>query len=686
MEHTTERAPRAWMGAAAALLALSLFAAGCVERVGRGNPRTLAPILGGGGPAGTDARPPGEPVEDLVLDLATLRAAWPEVERELPGLIRTLIARGSWTDVHHAATASGAVLRVRHRPAVIAEVRKLVGGLARSLLRPVSIHVAFVEARAADVDGLFPVGAGGERWRRFEHAAFRAAARRGRARYLARAMLSTYNGRWANSERLSNQTQLSGVDVAEGAIRPRSIALATGAAVQAAAWRWGDGRAVVALSGLYTGSTSDGGPTVSQTVHRELPRTKTTEMSWQGHEITFALPGRELVELQGALTVDRGVWTVAGLSPRDGERVCAVVVKVDWRPLKRKPAAIAPLSPAGADLALRVVPIALPTRARPPRTTGLLAEDLRNRAALATQAATQVTKRVRSKQKVQAAETYNLQDFSGSLALSAVARAGAVDVRARTYYRRTESWVGKKNQQRGPAPTARVFGAMPPGLEALKAEVMRQQWPEGTAVEFVANHVFVVHRAEVADKLARLLRGTHRWRNQRAVVRVGFPVLPPDRSDALADGVVDAKQARALRAGKQTAAPAYLLARGGSRTAMFVGEMATVLSEAWPPDRSSPAAHVFWRGRRLSVLPRLQPDRALGHCLELELKTHRLARTAPASVGGAVVQHPVDATWVHRRQLCLPRGDHALTGATGADSAEALLIGADVLGAPAARE
>lgn len=165
------------------------------------------------------------------------------------------------------------------------------------------------------------------------------------------------------------------------------------------------------------------------------------------------------------------------------------------------------------------------------------------------------------------------------------------------------------------------------------------------------------------------------------VVGVDFPVLGPGKSDALRDSAIGAERARDLRGGEQAVPAAYLLTRGGSRAAIFAGEMATVLSAAWPPDRSSPQAQVYWRGRRLSVLPRLQPDPELDRCIDLQLSTHRLSRLAPVTVGGAVVQHPVDSTWVHDRQLCLARGAHALSGASGAGGGgtEALLVSTRVL-------
>lgn len=92
---------------------VGLTGCGADKGVGGGNPRTLAPLVGGGGRPLGKLKPPAEPVEDLVVDVGMLREAWPRISYELPRLLRAVIARGSWTDAHHQASCDqSAVLRV----------------------------------------------------------------------------------------------------------------------------------------------------------------------------------------------------------------------------------------------------------------------------------------------------------------------------------------------------------------------------------------------------------------------------------------------------------------------------------------------------------------------------------------------------------------------------------------------
>jgi len=220
---------------------------------------------------------------------------------------------------------------------------------------------------------------------------------------------------------------------------------------------------------------------------------------------------------------------------------------------------------------------------------------------------------------------------------------------------------------------------MPQALEKLQVEVMQAEWPEGTALEFVANHVFVVHRAKLTGKLRTLLEQTHDWRNRRVQVDVAFPVLDAAAADGLAGGALGRERARALRRGATLLPDAFLLARGGVWGELFVGQMHSVLSEAWAPDRSSPTMHVYWRGGRLGVAPDLGHDDTKKIQLDLRWKQHRLDGTTPRSVAGAILQQPADSLWSFEQPLQIAFGQAVLAGLQGQGSKlPALMVGATV--------
>ena len=648
--------------------ALALALPSCsAKRVGGGNPQTLAPLLGGGGPfmGRPPATNPDEKVVDYSADLSALTSAWPAVDGELPRLIRAVIARDSWKDMHHAVAASGGALRVRHRPDVVEQVKRLVQTIRARLLRPLSIQVAFVEAKPAVLASTFS-SVEKRPAHRFDAKRFRAASKRGDARYLARAVFSAYNGQWSLSDRVSNQVILSGVSVEEGALTPTTTALASGHTIQAAAWRWGEKRAIVALTGSYMGNAA-GGQAVSQTVHRELPRQKSTEHKWEAHEVKLQLPVREMVEFQNQLTVSRGAWTVASLLPRGEKRLVAVLVKVDWRSKPPEAIRVDPLS--GKGFSMDIIPIALPTDARPRKRWGA---DFDNRRQIEANSAGWFKKRAKQIQAVQKKNTYNLQNFSGALSLSSSSNNSVFSSSNTTYFRKSSgSYFRKRGGQR--LPPTRVAQVMPEKLERLRAEVMSAKWPQGTALEFMANHVFVVHQKKMTQKVRQLLEWTHDWRNQRILVDVAFPKLSADETDNLGGAIIKDSTAKRLRAKVQLPS-AFVHSRGGAWGEIFVGEMHAILSSAWSPDRSSPAVHVFWRGARLAIQPLLAADK--GQRLALRFKQHRLDRVAPAKVAGAILQRPIDSLWTFNRSLrVFPVGSHRLTGMHGAaEGVKALLV------------
>jgi hypothetical protein len=638
----------------------------CSQGAGHGRPETLNPILGHHG-VGIPRTTPSEPVVDYAVDLGTLEPAWPDVDAELPRLIRAVIARGTWTDEHHSAIAMDRVLRVRHRPDVVPQVRRLVDDLRARLLRPLDIQVAFVEVKTGALDRVFKRDGKhpGGRW---SAKAFRAAVGRGEARSLARVVLPTHNGRWALSDRVSNQVFLSGITITDGAITPQTTALASGFTIQAAAWRWGEEKAVCAVTGLYTapaGEADGGQQSITQRVHRELPRRKATEFQWEAHEVTLQLPVRELLEFQNQLTVNRNAWTVAAVLPRDRARVNAVLVKVDWRSPPPRKVTVDPLSDKG--YLLEVIPVALPTDTRPYLVDKKTEID--NRREIAANSVEWFKDRAKTYQQAQKSNTYNLQSKSGAFAP-------------------TQGWLygrfskGQQVAVQGDARTS-TSGLMPRRIERLREQVMRAPWPEGTALEFVANHVFVVHERAMARKVRTLLEQTHGWRNRQVFLDAAFPVLDAGAADRLKGSTVKRGQARALR--RRTALPgAFLLARGGAWAEIFVGEMHTVISKAWAPDRSSPPVHVYWRGSRLAAQPHLGVDqipapRGPGiQRTEIRWKQHRLERVTPRVVAGTILQQPVDSIWAHDGLVHLGPRSSVLVGLHGEEELRAVLLSSSV--------
>jgi hypothetical protein len=626
-------------------LPLLLCVPGCVHvEPQAGRPEALAPILGGRGTAAVPRSKPSEHVEDLWVPVTPLAPAWPRVSSELPALVRALIARGSWSDEHHAVSEEDGVLRVRHRPEVIAQVKRLLDGLRARLLRPLQIQVAFVELNQA---ALGPVAAAG-----FDLRAVRGASAAGKARVLSQAVLGAYSGQWAQNEKVHNQSYLAGFTV-DGGITPRSVILAAGHTVQAAAWRWGEERAVLAVAGLYTGESGKG-PVLKQTLHRELPQRKKGEREWREQQVTLELPVRELLEFQGQLTVSRGRFALAGLLPRDRNRTCAVLARVDWSQPAASAPAVDPLSDKG--LVLEVIPVALPTEVR---DDGAKSVAIDNRKEIGQSAEVWFRNRAQSTLENQKKATFNFQDESGQLDLSMAAQAYAPPRRA-----------SKRFQSRG---GERDGGNLPEALERLRQEILQAEWPEGTALEFAANHVFVVHRKEVTEKVRRLIEKTQEWRNRPHLVELAFPALTPAQVDGLQQATLPDAGARLLRRGETTLPEARLFGRAGSWGELFVGEMHAALAEAWAPDRSSPPLWVYWRGTRLGVRPEPASDGTAR--LELRFRQHRLERLGVETVADALVQQPLDGIWSLDQKLEIPSGSAALAGVGGGGARlQALLV------------
>ena len=653
------------------LICLGFALGACQPKLAEsGNPNALSPILGGGGLMARGVEKPTEPVEDYAEDLGALLPAWPAAPTELPQLIKAVIARGTWVDVHHAAVATADALRVRHRPEVIVEVKKLMADLRTRLLRPVDIQVAFVEVNAAALPGIY-TRKRGKQYAHWSETAFRSAVGAGNARVLSRVVLSGHNGQWVSSDRVSNQVYISGFDIDSGAIKPRTTALASGFTIQAAAWRWGEERAVVACTGLYTGEAV-GTQEVTQTVHRELPRKKTTEHQYEAHQLKLSLPVREMMEFQGQVTVYRKQWSVAALVPRDGKRVSAVLMKVSWQSPPPRKAKINTFSKEG--YLLDVIPIALPTDTSPLQIKNEAI--IGNRRNIADNSVKWFKSRAKNYQQVQKANTFNLKSASGELTLSPdnPSWSASSQQKVQRYKSKGLSLYNSLISRRAPMVQGRgPSGVMPEALEKARNEVMLMDWPAGTALEFVANHVFVVHKAASTAKVRTLLERTHDWRNRRVFVEVAFPTMSPGAADGLAGTTVDAKRAAGLRRQAPFLPVAILQGRGGSWSMAFAGEMHAVLSGAWSPERASPAVHVFWRGNRLAIQPRLSPSK--DQQLELRWKQHRLEKVAPKTVAGTVLQQPADSLWTHDQRLRLPPGQGMLTGLHGDRSAlRALLV------------
>jgi hypothetical protein len=638
----------------AATLAVGLLLGGCLHPGGeRGRPETLAPLLGARAGAGAPETKPSEPVEDYWVDLGPLLPAWPEVRTELPRLVQSTIARGSWVDEHHAATILDEAMKVRHRPPVVAQARRLVENLRAQLLIPIALHVLFGDLTLSAATRV--MGAAGRdgvelAWSSEE---FQSAVARGDARMVARAVLSAPNGRWATSERMCSQSFVTGVSVEGGGITPAMTPLAAGSTIQGATWRWGENRAVVSVTALLTGA-AEGGTSVSQKVHRELPQKTRNEHQYESYDLKLELPTRDLVEFQGQLTVARGRWTVAARFPRGKDRVAVVVVKADWATPLPLPESVDPLS--GQGFVLDMIPVALPADVRPERE---VQGDLENRQDVAANSAGWLKSRAKVMQESQKKNTYNFQNESGTADLLLAPQAAQKSMPSSSY------------QSRGGAEDG-PSGVMPEELERLRDEVLHGEWPDRTALEFVANHVFVVNTRAMAARVRALLEKLHDWRNRRVAVGVAFPSLGPTTADLLGSPTLSAERATALRRASPLLPEAVLIGRGGAWGQIFVGEMHTALSAAWAANRSSPPIHVFWKGARLSVLPHLSASRT--QQLNLRFKQHRLEGEGPTMAGGAVLQRPVDSLWSYESSLRIPEGASALVGLHGEGSLISALL------------
>jgi hypothetical protein len=285
---------------------------------------------------------------------------------------------------------------------------------------------------------------------------------------------------------------------------------------------------------------------------------------------------------------------------------------------------------------------------------------LANRAQFSEQAAGWFKKRALKNQAAQQRKMYNFQAYSGQLAFGSAERNKKLSKSRVHWAGKVQGYSAYSKQHRPARPPGSGLGAMPPALEKLRQKVLGAKWPEGSALEFVANHVFVVQRKSVAKDVRTLLERTHDFRNQRAVSSVAFPLVGERQADSIINNKLSSSQAKALAAGKSLRPTAYVIGRADSRCEVFVGQMHTALASAWAPDRSSPAVHVYWRGVRIAALPRL--GRNGGRGLGLRVKHHRLSRLATRRVAGAVMQQPVDATWSHHANLHIRTGENVLSG------------------------
>lgn len=636
---------------APALLLLPLLA--CANQPGHGEMGALAPILGGGAFARAPTTEAREPVEDLWVDLSDLTPAWPSVADELPRMLAALIARGSWVDEHHAASSAGTGLRLRHRPDVLAEVRRLLANLRASLLRPIDIEVVFVEL-PADV---LPSVLGPRPSPRWDMDALHARAAAGKGvRALGRIRLSAYNGQWVTGERLVNQAVVAGVAV-EGGLVPQTVSLASGITLQAAAWRWGEERSVVAFTAQVTGPVS-GGQSVTQRVHRAQPDKVGSGWVWEPHDVTLELPIRELFETQTEVTVARAEWTAVSVVPSGTGRVAATLVRVDWPKLARPLERVDPRS--GAGYVLEQIPIALPTQVRAGSPEAQLEID--NLRSLEDSAAGWMKQRAEKKAETQKRATYNFQEAAGELDVMATSQA-AQGIRVKG----------------GPGTPATEGGTE--ALEALSAEITAADWPPGTTLEFTANQVFVVHREDIAAKLSRLLDGTHAFSNRTVPFEVSFLTLTAAAADggardprkALSDGSGPVLGGVSPPAGAFLPG-AQLLARHATCTDAFAGQMHTVLAGSWPADRSSPKTRMYWQGARVGVCPNLGGGGASD--VDLRLRLYRLDRLAPSVMGGAALQLPKDSIWPVDEHVHLGEGPTVVTVAGDADAIQAVTLSA----------
>jgi len=221
---------------------------------------------------------------------------------------------------------------------------------------------------------------------------------------------------------------------------------------------------------------------------------------------------------------------------------------------------------------------------------------------------------------------------------------------------RDVSWTGS------PEP-AQIAGLLPEPVERLRDQVMQADWPHGTALEFSAGHVFVVHTATLTQRVRRLLEQTMEWRNRPLALRVRFPAADgPARTTPL--GVaLDAGQAQRLAAGPLRG-QAWVAGRSEVPGRLFVAQMHSLMAGAWPPDTASPALEVFWRGHRLNVQPRR--TRAEKVWAELDWQLYLLEDLGVNEVADSLVQNPRDEVLAGKVQLQVPPGRGVLAEVSGA--------------------
>lgn len=608
-----------------------------------GDPERLDPILGGGRPALPtpvlhDEDDEGPPLEEFAYDLRALLPAWPTAAEELPGLLRAVLARGSWGEGGRQVATSTPLMVVRHRPEVVEQVRRLLRRLEQLLQRPMQLDVACVELPARLASSLMQEREGLLEW---DMPGFDAAERRGGVERLAHLRLQAFNGEWASRAQLAHQPHISRLVLVDGQIVPETARLASGLSTQLAAWRWGEERAVVAFEGSYTGPGL-GEQTAAQTVHRRLPSARTDETPSVERQARLPLPVRRLLEFSGQATLARGAWSVAALAPLGEDRTVAVLLRADWASPSEAPVAVQPVS-GGRGFVLEIVPVALPAdrRAGPAQPT------FDNRLAFVDNPGTVAGFNERN-DALQAAQRANVYNY-----LSPADQAGRVDQgRARKAASFLLSNLSSRDVGWSASPEpAQVSGLLPEPVERLRNEVMRADWPEGTALEFTAGHVFVVHAPAQTERVRRLLEQTMEWRNRPVALRVRFPGGDgPARTLPLGEGL-DATQAKAL-ASHGRVGDAWLAGRSEVTAHLFVAHMHTVLAGPWPPDSSSPALQVYWRGQRLEVQPRR--GRKGDVWAQLGWQLYELGELGLHEVTDSLLQRPQDAVLSGKQTVRLP--------------------------------
>ncbi len=289
------------------------------------DPEALDPVLGAVGASPEEARAAG--LELAAHDLERFRRAGLEnPEAVLPGLVRELVAPGSWTGARRVEVNQGKLLLV-HQAEVVAEAGRLLDAILDRADRGVSLEVEIREVPAGAEEG----------------------------RALARLSFGLANGRWSRQKSSSSRFHVGGLDLEDGRAALRTQDLSEGVVSDAAVWRDPLGGGVLHLL---------------LTLRAEAEPPVAVDVGAAGDSPAYAieLPRPVTIQFRGQIGIEPGPWREFARmpSPREGHSLLAVA-RARWSPVLRQE--VGPVT---------ILPVALPEGHEPEEAEGWLFSD-RNR-------------------------------------------------------------------------------------------------------------------------------------------------------------------------------------------------------------------------------------------------------------------------------------------------------------------